>query len=156
MHAQSTPPIQGKFWTSSVSGLHSNAVREKDAVTATTQPDATNPKKEAEGVNADAKPLQFCVVGSGPAGFYTADRVGFRSGLTSNIKFSECAAYYMDAAFRRSLGIFERPLSWICYLPNPDLARTRDYQILCNFITSMLFLCSFLLSPVTIQMGPLN
>jgi hypothetical protein len=86
MHAQRTPPNQRSFWTSSVSGFHSNAVRENDAVTATTQPDATTPKQEAEGEAADAKPLQFCVVGSGPAGFYTADRVSFSFWLYEQYK----------------------------------------------------------------------
>lgn len=117
MHAQRTPPNQRRFWTSSVSGFYSNAVRENDDLTATTQPDATTPKQEAEVVNADAKPLQFCVVGSGPAGFYTADRVRFLFWLDEQNKLFWLCRLLFFCTFPQDPGDIGRPLNWICYLP---------------------------------------
>jgi hypothetical protein len=45
------------------------------------QPVAAIQEQKAFGVNAGSRPLPFCIVESGPAGFYMADRI-FDSGLT--------------------------------------------------------------------------
>lgn len=69
-------------WKTSVAGIRGNAATESYADGRLTKDDGASGAQAAGGVT-DSEPLRFAVVGSGPAGFYTADRVSGREGPQS-------------------------------------------------------------------------
>lgn len=71
---QKERPRQLNAWTYSVAGLHGNAVRDNHA-NGEVKEEGGAKRLQDKGAATNAKPLRFAVVGSGPAGFYTADRV---------------------------------------------------------------------------------